>query len=65
MPDSREKRHLKKDKWPSGRVDEWHLFQCPLCHEWAETKPSIIKRPAFCPRCKCFMQPRGLKHVER
>ena len=54
-----------KDRWPSGNVDEFHMYQCPRCKEWKRVKASIVHKPIYCSVCGVFMQPRGLIQREK
>ncbi len=54
-----------KDRWPSGNVNEYQLFQCPKCREWKRYKSSVGHRAVFCSVCGLLMQPRGVMHLEK
>jgi len=54
-----------KDRWPSGNVNEYHLYQCPRCQEWRRVLASVVRKPTFCAKCGQLMLPRGLIQKER
>jgi len=62
--DSKQKRLEHKDKWPTGKVEEYHLYQCPKCKGWKRLKAGPVKKVIYCSTCGCFMEPRGLVQME-
>jgi len=53
-----------KDKWPTGNVQEFHMYQCPICKQWGRSRASAVKKAHFCPSCGVLMQPRGIMQLK-
>lgn len=58
-----------KDRYPSGNVNEYHLWKCNRCgFAWRGDRCTfeVVRRPASCPKCFSWsVRPLGVLHAER